>query len=166
MLFRSSGSQMAKLGARRKSTPLIAMLDIDKFKSVNDTYGHDVGDSVLRMVGAKMRKSSGGGKPFRYGGEEFTLVFQGKSSDQVRGYLDELRETIAGSKFMIRNLNRRRNDSKRGKGRKPRQKMERITVSIGVADNNGNYDNPWDVMKAADKALYKAKKGGRNCVKS
>ena len=56
----------------------VAMLDIDHFKKFNDTYGHDVGDQVLRLVAAKMARVSGGGKVFRYGGEEFTIVFPRK----------------------------------------------------------------------------------------
>lgn len=57
----------------------IAMFDIDHFKKFNDTHGHDVGDQVLRMVASKLATVSGRGKSFRYGGEEFTLVFSEKS---------------------------------------------------------------------------------------
>ena len=58
----------------------IAMFDVDHFKRFNDTYGHDVGDQVLKVVAGRLMAVSGGGRSFRYGGEEFTVVFSGKGA--------------------------------------------------------------------------------------
>ena len=141
----------------------IAMLDIDHFKKFNDTHGHDVGDQVLRMVASKLAAVSGGGKAFRYGGEEFTLVFPEKSLGEATPLLEELRETIASSLFTLRGSKRPR--------KKPRtiisvggeRKKISVTVSIGVAEQKNNQESA-QILKAADKALYRAKKSGRNRV--
>jgi diguanylate cyclase (GGDEF)-like protein len=139
----------------------VAMLDVDHFKKFNDSYGHDTGDGVLRMIAARINRVSGGGLAYRYGGEEFTLVFPGKKIDDVLAHLDAVRETIAASPFVINREDRRKGD--RGKGRQ-RAKSVQVTVSIGVADSSPGRLAPWDVMKQADKALYRAKKQGRNRV--
>lgn len=67
---------------------VIAMVDVDHFKKFNDTHGHDVGDQVLRLVASQLRKVGGGGKAYRYGGEEFTLLFPGKSLEQCLPHID------------------------------------------------------------------------------
>lgn len=139
----------------------VAMLDVDHFKKFNDTYGHDTGDAVLRMIAAKMRKVSGSGLPYRYGGEEFTVLFNGKDVDQAREHLEALRKSIADSPFII-NRQDRRGDQKKPNART--QKSVQVTVSIGAAESNKSINSPWDVMKLADKALYRAKKKGRNQV--
>jgi len=139
----------------------VAMLDVDHFKKFNDTYGHDVGDAVLRMIAAKMSKVSGGGQPYRYGGEEFSIVFSGKKSQEAVRHLEALREEIANKPFIIRRAGRR--DS--GKPVVPASNNSvTVTVSIGFADSGGNKTSPWDVLKLSDKALYRAKGKGRNCV--
>jgi len=139
----------------------VAMLDVDHFKKFNDTYGHDTGDAVLRMIAAKMQKVSGGGVPYRYGGEEFAVVFNGKASGDAESHLDTLRETIASSLFVVNRVSRRKKDNKPSD---KNHKAVTVTVSIGVADSQGDVDTPWDVLKLADKSLYRAKKKGRNCV--
>jgi diguanylate cyclase (GGDEF)-like protein len=141
---------MLKLG----SNYTIAMVDVDFFKKFNDTYGHDAGDDVLRLIG-KVMKNFKGGKTFRYGGEEFTVLFPGKSLSEAIPYLEVLREEIAKSKFVLRQ------DSKR---KKNTNKKLSITVSIGAADSNHKEISPDEVIKLADKALYRAKENGRNCV--
>jgi len=139
----------------------VAMLDVDHFKKFNDTYGHDTGDAVLRMISAKMSKVSGGGSCYRYGGEEFTIVFPGRNTDEAFPHLDALRDEIAKSPFVISRVDRRKN----GKTKKPAQnKSVQVTVSIGIADSRKNALSPWDVLKQSDKALYRAKGKGRNCV--
>jgi len=139
----------------------VAMLDVDHFKKFNDTYGHDTGDAVLRMIASKMARVSGGGASYRYGGEEFSIVFTGKKMSEARPYLEDLRQAIERSPFVINRLSRRKNDEKTI----PRKSHSvRVTASIGVADSNGNETSPWDVLKKADKALYRAKKNGRNRV--
>jgi len=139
----------------------VAMLDVDHFKKFNDTYGHDTGDAVLRMIASKMTRVSGGGVSYRYGGEEFSIIFTGKYVNDSRPYLDELRETIAKSPFVINRVSRRKNDEKTIPNK---SKSVRVTVSIGVADSSGEVESPWDVLKLADKALYRAKNKGRNLV--
>lgn len=139
----------------------VAMLDVDHFKKFNDTYGHDTGDAVLRMIATKLNKVTGGGTSYRYGGEEFSVVFNGKNSTDASPHLETLRETIANSPFVINRASRRKSD-KKVKNRK--NKAVRVTVSIGVADSKANVSSPWDVLKLSDKALYRAKAKGRNRV--
>ena len=74
---------------------VIAMIDIDFFKKFNDKYGHDVGDDVLKLVASNLVKVTGGGKAFRYGGEEFTILFPGKSINDVIPHLENLREQVS-----------------------------------------------------------------------
>ncbi len=141
----------------------IAMLDIDFFKKFNDKYGHDVGDQVLCMVASHISKVGGGGKFFRYGGEEFTVVFPGKTKKDARPYLESLRESIAKAQFKVRGKDRPKKPSKtKRKTKKP--KGVSVTISIGAAEPSGKVKKPGEVIKAADKALYRAKKKGRNCT--
>lgn len=139
----------------------VAMLDVDHFKRFNDTYGHDAGDAVLRMIAAKMQKISGGGLPYRYGGEEFSIVFSGRHSKDCVRHLEALREEIAKKPFIIRREGRRDTDKGVNQGT---NNTVTVTVSIGFADSGGNGSSPWDVLKKADQALYRAKGKGRNCV--
>ena len=144
----------------------VAMVDVDHFKRFNDTYGHDAGDHVLRLVAARLAQASGGGTAYRYGGEEFALVFPGKGQDECLPHLEELRETVETSRFTMRRRFRPRNKAnadKGDKGRKSRQAIV-ITVSIGVAERNHRHATPDHVVQAADKALYRAKEAGRNRV--
>jgi diguanylate cyclase (GGDEF)-like protein len=142
----------------------IAMVDIDHFKKFNDRHGHHIGDQVLRMVAAKLGRVTGGGRAYRYGGEEFAVVFPGKSRDEVTSDLEELRSTIEETTFTVRGRDRPRTKPKNGKRKTPGKKNLTVTVSIGVAERNGRNTTPEKVLKAADKALYKAKKAGRNRV--
>jgi len=141
----------------------VAMVDVDHFKRFNDTYGHDAGDHVLRLVAARLAQASGGGTAYRYGGEEFALVFPGKGQDECLPHLEELRETVETSRFTMRRRFRPRIKPKADRGRKSRQAIV-ITVSIGVAERNHRHGTPDQVVQAADKALYRAKEAGRNRV--
>ncbi|MBW1742917.1 MAG: GGDEF domain-containing protein [Deltaproteobacteria bacterium] len=144
----------------------IAMIDVDLFKKFNDRYGHDTGDQVLKMVASKLRSMSGGSKAFRYGGEEFTAIFPGKDAEEAVPYLQKYRRTIENTPFVVRSKTRRKSTSKgRGKTKLSGLKRAKVTVSIGVAAPDKDLANPERVLKAADKALYKAKKAGRNRVK-
>jgi len=156
---RSLNTTMQGLGRRYA----IAMLDIDFFKKFNDKYGHDVGDQVLCMVASHINRVGGGGKPFRYGGEEFTVVFPGKTKEDVIPDLENLRESIAAAQFGLRGKNRPKKAPK-GKKRSKSPKAVSVTISIGIAESGPNLAKPADVIKAADQALYRAKKKGRNCV--
>ncbi|MDP2241890.1 MAG: GGDEF domain-containing protein [Burkholderiales bacterium] len=144
----------------------IAMVDVDHFKKFNDTHGHDTGDQVLKMVASRLAHCGGGGKTYRYGGEEFTLLFPGKSLDQALPYLESLCQDIAGYRMAVRSPDRpeRTGPGKKNRGVKRADKTVAVTISIGVAEKNGKLATPDDVIQAADKALYRAKNKGRNRV--
>jgi diguanylate cyclase (GGDEF)-like protein len=146
------------------STYTIAMVDIDFFKKFNDKYGHDVGDDVLKLIAQQLKEVKGSGEAFRYGGEEFTLLFANKTADETLLYLEEVREAIAKRAFIPRNKNRPKEEPK-NKIKPKKTKAVTLTVSIGVANSPKNGKNPQDIMKCADLALYKAKESGRNCTK-
>jgi len=142
----------------------IAMLDIDFFKKFNDRFGHDVGDQVLCMVASHLRRVGGGGKPYRYGGEEFTILFSGKSKADAIPHLERLRQSIEAAQFGLRDKNRPQKPPKKSKKSKTTAKTVTVTISIGVAESNSSRVKTASVMKAADQALYRAKKRGRNCI--
>jgi GGDEF domain-containing protein len=145
----------------------IAMLDIDHFKSFNDSYGHDTGDEVLKLVASKMKGISGRARIYRYGGEEFTVLFKGKTAEQAEEHLELLRRSIEDYEMVLRNQDARPKDDKMGskkrKRKLPGNETVHITISIGVADSL-ELRSVEQVMKAADNALYKAKNNGRNQV--
>lgn len=151
---------LAQLGSRYA----LAMVDIDHFKKVNDRHGHEVGDQILRMVGRRLAAHAGGGRAFRYGGEEFVLSFAGKTTREVKPVLEEVRRSIERQSFTVRSADRPRRKPPKGRGRGGPGKKLRITVSIGVADCSPQRSTPKDVLKAADQALYRAKRAGRNRV--
>ncbi|MEZ8063225.1 MULTISPECIES: GGDEF domain-containing protein [Vibrio] len=149
----------------------MAMVDIDHFKKFNDTYGHDIGDDVLKLVARVLKETTGGARAYRYGGEEFTIIFKGKYTEQVKEHLQALISEIQNYDITIRNTHERPDDhevgmKKRGKNSKPADVVN-VTVSIGLADSTTTRQ-PEEVLKLADNALYKAKETGRNklCVKS
>ncbi len=157
---RALKQQLASLG----STYSLAMVDVDHFKKLNDKHGHDVGDEVLKMLAAQLQDVEGGGKAFRYGGEEFTIVFPGKDSDSSAVYLEALRNNIAAKPFVVRSKQRPKDKPGQKPAKSDNTKKLDVTVSIGVAENEDQYESTHDIMKAADNALYKAKKKGRNRV--
>lgn len=144
----------------------IAMADVDHFKSFNDTWGHETGDQVLKLVARVLSDHGRSVGVYRYGGEEFTLVFRGMTKEQATPLLDELRERIAAYPLMLRRAGRGSNKAAkrlRGKTSSP-AKTVRITASFGVSDHH-SAAHPQQAIELADKALYKAKQAGRNCVK-
>ncbi|MEF1289485.1 GGDEF domain-containing protein [Vibrio sp. M260118] len=144
----------------------VAMLDIDHFKSFNDTYGHDTGDDVLKLVASKLQTVGGKAKVYRYGGEEFTVLFKGKYAEDTRDHLELLRASIENYNMVLRNQDARPKDDKVGskkRGATKQQDYVNVTISIGVADSTES-NKVSEVIKAADNALYKAKKRGRNRV--
>jgi diguanylate cyclase (GGDEF)-like protein len=142
----------------------VAMVDIDHFKHFNDRYGHDVGDQVLRMVASKLEGVSGGGKAFRFGGEEFAVVFPGQSAEDVIPHLESLRKAVQASFFVLRGPDRPRKKPEIPRPRDVPRRAVVVTVSIGVAERSERNAKPDQVIKAADKALYRAKDAGRNQV--
>ena len=157
---RALNEQLAALGSRYT----IAMLDVDHFKNFNDTYGHDLGDQVLKMVAARIARVGGGGKAFRYGGEEFTVLFPGKDAEDAIPHLEMLREEIESYRMALRSTDRpsRTKGTKRQRGGWRGKNAVSVTVSIGVAERNERYGTPQAVIEAADRALYRAKEKGRN----
>jgi PleD family two-component response regulator len=140
------------------------MCDVDHFKAFNDTYGHDAGDQVLKFVASMLSRVRGGGRAFRYGGEEFTVVFPGRSAMEARRFVESLREAIAASGFRLRGP--RDPDKRPEHAPEPGPyKSVTITISIGVAENSKRLSTPELVLEAADGALYRAKESGRNCVR-
>jgi diguanylate cyclase (GGDEF)-like protein len=130
--------------ARYKYSISLFMIDIDNFKKINDTYGHQKGDQVLSSIAAivtgKMRLND---LVARYGGEEFVVILPEASSDNSANIAEKIRRQIE-------------TDSKEKTGLQ-------VTVSIGCASRNKN-DTPESLIKKADKALYEAKKNGKNRV--
>lgn len=162
---RALNERLSRLGRNY----VIAMTDVDHFKKFNDTYGHDVGDDVLRMVASQLRKVTGGGTAYRYGGEEFTVLFPGKSLEHCLPHLEVLRRNIEHYQMALRDQQNRPEDAARGRqqrGKGAAGGFVSVTISIGVAERSAEQREPEEVIKAADEALYKAKAAGRNCVVS
>ena len=148
--------------AQSEKNPLsCVMVDIDHFKKFNDTYGHQVGDQLLRMVGSKLSVIGGGGTAFRYGGEEFTLLFPGKRVKQAMPHIESVMRTIRETPFTIRGPRPVAGSGQPAPPAEPkaRQKVH-VTVSIGVASAR----TPDEVVGDADRALYRAKKTGRDRI--
>ena len=136
--------------AQRYHTPLsVCMLDIDHFKQINDTYGHQMGDRVIKELAALLKNSlreidySG-----RYGGEEFVIVLPETTRSHAHDFAVRLLNTIPALKFQS-----------------DKKTLFRITVSIGVAELDTEHSSYEALIKAADTAMYLAKDAGRNCVK-
>ena len=150
-----------------RRTYSMAMCDVDHFKKVNDAYGHDVGDQVLRMVAAKLSQVGGGGRVFRYGGEEFLVVFRGRPAADAAPFMESVRKAIADVQFVLRSPDRPvKKPSKMTAGNQQQAKPTiTITVSIGLAERSQRHSTPELVLDAADTALYRAKEAGRNCLR-
>jgi diguanylate cyclase (GGDEF)-like protein len=149
--------------ARLEGVYTIAMVDIDHFKTFNDTYGHDAGDQLLRMVGARLAEVGGDGHPFRYGGEEFAVIFSGTPLEDALPHLEALRRTIESTGFGIRAPDRPRRKTDAPRAERPTRRAS-VAVSIGAAEA-ARADAPAQVvLDAADAALYRAKRSGRNRV--
>jgi two-component system cell cycle response regulator len=136
--------------AAARGKPLsVLVLDIDYFKAVNDTHGHDAGDDVLREFALRIRKSIRGiDLACRYGGEEFVVVMPETDMAVASAVAERLRRRIAAEHFQIelgaRNIE--------------------VTISIGIAGLDSASDNAASILKRADQALYRAKRDGRNRV--
>jgi diguanylate cyclase (GGDEF)-like protein len=144
----------------------IAMVDVDHFKKFNDTHGHDIGDQVLKLVAGRLAQMGGGGIAYRYGGEEFCVLFPDSDLRGATRHLESMRGSIERYKMAVRGEDRPRNpdDTASLRLNKPAQKTLSVTVSIGVAQPGDALRSPGQVLKAADEALYRAKQAGRNRV--
>lgn len=142
---------------------VVAMVDVDHFKRFNDRYGHLAGDQVLRMVATELASVGAGGRSYRYGGEEFAVLFPGRTVDEAVEAMERVRKAIATRGFALRAA-----DRPRSKPESPRTsgatKTVKVTVSVGVAAVRERQDDPEAALRAADRALYRAKEQGRNRV--
>lgn len=126
------------------------MLDIDYFKRFSDTFGHDAGDALLREIGSFLRAQvREGDAACRYGGEEFTLILPGADLASARQRAETLRRSAATLEVIYHG-----------------RPLGPITLSIGVASYPQHGKSMPDVLKVADRALYRAKRAGRNRVLS
>jgi diguanylate cyclase len=125
----------------------LAICDVDKFKRINDTHGHGVGDRVLRTVAALLRESCEGHMVARLGGEEFVVLFEGLDPDRAAIILDSARETLADKKFRLRETD---------------APIGQVTFSAGIARATHPAGTP--ALQRADELLYKAKNEGRNRI--
>jgi two-component system cell cycle response regulator len=135
--------------AARSRALSVCITDIDRFKSVNDTYGHDAGDEVLREFAARIRSTvRGADLACRYGGEEFVVVMPDTDADAAASIAERLRDIIERTPFHLK-----------GTGT-----AISITASLGIACNSMGAETPEQLLKQADRALYEAKNAGRNRV--
>jgi two-component system cell cycle response regulator len=136
--------------AARRSRPLAVMImDIDRFKSVNDTYGHDVGDEVLREVARRIKECTRSQDLLaRFGGEEMIAVLPESNMASALQVAERIRERVEREPFAFANGTR----------------SLRITLSIGLAVMRHVAEKPADLFRRADEALYRAKNAGRNRV--
>lgn len=127
----------------------ILMIDIDHFKKVNDTFGHSIGDQVLKMVAENMKTIVDDmGEVGRYGGEEFIVILPNIQLDKAKTLADLLRSSVSQLTYIVEN----------------RTKVQ-ITISIGVSSRENNSENAYELCDRADKGLYEAKEAGRNQVR-
>jgi two-component system cell cycle response regulator len=142
-------STLVDQSAARGKPISVMVLDIDYFKSVNDSHGHDAGDDVLREFAIRVRKCIRNiDLACRYGGEEFVLVMPETDMAVATMVAERLRRRIAGEPFAIQQG----------------AKSLAVTISIGIASANGAADTAAAILKRADTALYQAKRDGRNRV--
>jgi len=134
--------------SRQKNTTFaVLMLDVDHFKNINDTYGHDAGDTVLQQLAVLLSNSSRAGDSiFRLGGEEFLLLMVAVDRERALHIAERVRSQVAAEAFRL-----------------PMDQAVKVTVSIGLALHDGHPDYQ-RTMRSADKALYEAKRQGRNLV--
>jgi two-component system, cell cycle response regulator len=127
----------------------ILVLDIDKFKTINDTYGHDAGDEVLREFAARVKAHTRAiDVVARFGGEEIVVLVPETAVDGARAVAERIRERVESAPFEIHQ----------------RTRAIKVTVSIGVACRQTGDVSAADILKRADQALYRAKDEGRNRV--
>jgi GGDEF domain-containing protein len=147
----------------------VAMVDVDHFKKFNDAHGHDVGDQVLKLVAARLGEIDGGGKAFRYGGEEFAVLFPERRLEQALPHLEAMRASIERYRMAVRGVDRPKDPEAGSRMRAAAapaaaDRSLSVTISIGAAERDGMLTAPGQVVRAADAALYRAKRGGRNRV--
>jgi diguanylate cyclase (GGDEF)-like protein len=144
--------------ARSHGRIAVAMADVDHFKRFNDRHGHDAGDRVLRSVARELRACRGG-SAYRYGGEEFAIVFEGRQVERASESLERVRAGVETLRVRLRGgASQRAQAVRRGQ----RNGDVGVTISIGVAERDPERRTCSAVIEAADKALYRSKQRGRN----
>lgn len=132
--------------SERTSTFSVAFCDIDNFKHINDSYGHEAGDEVLKHITLLIRKEMNGCDVCRWGGEEIVILMKGFELDEARDSMERLRKSIeVNPTFFFNNT-------------------LFVTITIGVAQNDGSFSEPEEVIKTADKRMYYGKQHGKNIV--
>lgn len=148
--FKTRINEELERSKRYNDTISIIFIDIDNFKNINDTYGHECGNSVLHSLGEILKNKNRilriSDIAVRYGGEEFIIICPSSNKEQAAIIAERIRKVIEKTKFEYMN-----------------QKVK-ITVSIGVSEFTGKSDNIMDTVKEADLAMYKAKSNGKNSV--
>lgn len=159
---RAMEQEFLRIGSRYT----LAIVDVDHFKKVNDRYGHQVGDQVLRMVASCIQRCAKGGKVFRYGGEEFVIIFPKKTIKETLHILERIRMAVQKRPFVIRGADRPKKKPKGEIQSAEGTERFRVTVSIGIAEKTERMRNRTDseIIEMADKAVYQAKANGRNCI--
>lgn len=133
---------------RKKASLGVMMADVDHFKRLNDTFGHEAGDAVLRELAQIFRKQLRAEDiACRYGGEEFTLILPEAQIEKVRDRAEQLRQAVEAAEFHFHG-----------------QSFGPVTVSIGIASYPKHGATGETLLRAADRALYRAKEEGRNRV--
>jgi len=137
------------LWAAQRQNLSVIVLDIDKFKNINDTYGHAIGDQVIKKLGTIIKENTRSTDfSARYGGEEFVIICNNTCAENAAKLAEKIRRAIASRCFKMRDSEDRL----------------KVTSSFGVAEFTPQRRDVVAVFKAADKALYKAKESGRNAV--
>jgi len=146
--------------AERYDRPLsVILLDIDHFKSFNDTLGHQAGDALLGQLGVVLRNSLRNvDRPARYGGEEFVVICPETGAEEVRLIAERIRRSVADTPFVLPS-------NTEGAGGRHGAEMAHVTISLGCVTFPGDARTPRDLVKKADIALYAAKASGRNTVR-
>ncbi|WP_169307081.1 GGDEF domain-containing protein [Ferrimonas sediminicola] len=144
----------------------VAMVDVDHFKSFNDAFGHDVGDDVLRLVAQRLSRVGAGGRVYRYGGEEFAILFPSRDRRRCLAALEAIRQVIADYPFQVRDRQPGGSSRRRHRTSAPKIPPQTITVSMGLAQARFDETGAEAVIRRADELLYQAKQAGRNCIRA
>lgn len=148
---------------RLGSPHFLALVRVDHFARIRDVFGREVGDQVLRMVAAQLRRAPGE-MVFRYGKDEFAVLFDGMSAEQAIPHLEHVRRMVASYGFVVRGPGRRRTEPAVAASPAGPRVVLNITVSIGAAERESHKIRPRHVIREAHQALRHAIEGGRNQV--
>lgn len=150
LLNRRALEESYATAAASREAMCFAVCDVDSFKGFNDSFGHLVGDRVLKAIAEVLADHCAGHLVARYGGEEFAILFSGVSLDEAIAMLDRARATVAGKRYRLRETN---------------APLGEVTFSAGVTAAAPN-EPLADLFERADRLLYAAKADGRNCLKA